>query len=188
MKVKKIDFESIKKMSLDDKKRVLPKLSKIANQRLRTLEKAGFTDYAYRYAKQLNPFSKKVRFSESMKKMNANAVNRQLQYLEKFLNAKTSTLSGLKSIQGAQNKFMQNLSKELGFDKNFYDYSDDFWTFLKSEEYKNSLRYLSSEQIFELYFEFEDANYSKEEIFSKFNQFIDGKKSYYELRKEALEL
>lgn len=188
MKAKKIDFESIKKMSLDDKKRVLPKLAKKANQRLRTLEKAGSTQYAYRYAQQLNPFQDVPRFSESMKKMKANMVNRQLQYLEKFLNAKTSTISGLKSIKGAQNKFMQNLSKELGFDKNFYDYSDDFWTFLKSEEYKNSLKYLSSEQIFELYFEFEDSNYTKEQIKESFRQFIDGKKSYYELRKEALEL
>ena len=77
------------------------KYAKRANQRLLRLERAGLNYYAYdRAMLYLERTRKSKRFSESRGfKGNKQALLRELDSLTTFLNSRTSTVSGQRSIE-----------------------------------------------------------------------------------------
>lgn len=90
-------------------KRVVRKASKAANQRLRQLEKAGITKYAYKAA--MHNLAGRKRFKERTASLDHNALVHEFIILRDFLSGKTSTPAGYRAVQ---DKKYQNALK-LGF-------------------------------------------------------------------------
>lgn len=180
------DFTALKSMSMEELKKALPKLTKVANERLRQLEKHQSTQYAYRYAQKVSKNKEKARFKTSFKNSTKSELFNQMLYLEKFLNARSSTITGVHEIRSVQDQFFSDMAKSSGYNFDFYENKKSFFDFLKSSEYKNARNYLDSDQVFDLYFEFEDVGLSPDEIIDQFKNFNEGNKSYYEIRQENL--
>ncbi|MBQ0154264.1 MAG: hypothetical protein KBS70_05725 [Bacteroidales bacterium] len=86
------------------------KLAKRANQRLVRLEQAGINpkasaaeNYAYRYLRRTH----RNRFTENKKAQNINRERADIANLERFLNAQTSTVSGVKKVRAKVVKTFQ---------------------------------------------------------------------------------
>lgn len=144
-------------------------LAKRANVRLASLEKAkskvtgeSLTFGAYRrYAADVLDMEK-PRFSESKKAGNVNEMRAEINKIQQFLNAKTSTISGAREVERARIKTFQsgewgrkrydddgNLKKRLEIKSAS---NADFYDFLNSGILSSKLTdYFTSEQIIEMY-------------------------------------
>ena len=95
------DYSKLTKNQLAE---LLKKDVKIANQRIKRLEKAGYTDNnAYRYLTNHNLSGVKhsktghITFSSATKNLKRNELLKRYNTVNKFLEAKTSTIKGIKS-------------------------------------------------------------------------------------------
>ena len=136
-------------------------LAKVANNRLRDLEKNNMAYYAYDIAADyLRTQGKKgkLRFSEAKKEFDSFQTRREIQMLQNFLSMPSSTVAGQKRIEakrietfgnwkpkGAKGKKMKgiDLSKQAG--------TKIFYEFLNSKAFENLRKFYSSEQIFRAY-------------------------------------
>lgn len=95
----------------------LSKVSRLANDRLRSLERAGIKTFSYgvakNYAKTQGRSTAKPRFS-SGKGMSYNEMQQEYKQVVKFLKSETSTVSGMEAAT-------QNMAESLG---NWLDISD----------------------------------------------------------------
>lgn len=136
-------------------------LAKVANNRLRELEKNNMAYYAYDVAADyLRTQGKKgkARFSEAKKEFDPFQTRREIQMLQNFLSMPSSTVAGQKRIEakrietfgnwkpkGAKGKNIKgiDLSKQAG--------TKIFYEFLNSKAFENLRKFYSSEQIFRAY-------------------------------------
>lgn len=110
----------IKAYSTEQLRDITRRAAKAANSRLRALEKAGQTKWAYNMAARLTG-KDKPRFVESQKaieKMSRQQLEAQFYNLREFITAKTSTLQGVKAqeqkvLQMAQEEGFQGTTEEL---------------------------------------------------------------------------
>ena len=125
----------VSSMSYDEKIGVLRKYGKIANNRLKTLEKHGKTNFAYSVtANYLNHFGNgKIRFrtgdTKDFSRMMEGRLTKHVLEMISFLNAKTSTLKGREQSDIER---IMTLSYKLGVP---YDRIDDFRAFLYSKQF-----------------------------------------------------
>lgn len=112
-------------------------LIKRANQRLRQLEKSGKENTsAYSYIKDLQSKGRSyivtdkhgnVKFRTDTSKLNPQQLSNEILQVERFLQAKTSTVKGITKLhQKAYKTFKQKygLTKEKGFDENTFTFND----------------------------------------------------------------
>ena len=149
MKRKDFDWDVLDSLDLEQRAKVLSKLAHRANQRLRELEKAGETYYAYNYAKSVSKNKNKPRFKESVVK-DKYELNTLEKKLKTFLTAPSSTIAGLRKIRKEQS---ERLEKDFGITD-----IEHFKGFVKSEEYKNLVRFYDSNQLFDLYALWQDSD------------------------------
>lgn len=95
--------------SRDDLVRAVRKASKAANQRLRKLEKAGQTEYAYKRA--MSQLGDRTRFKERTAKMSLADLKKEYAMLRDFLSSKTSTLTGIEEVHDKR----YETAKQAGF-------------------------------------------------------------------------
>lgn len=138
--------------TLDDLNKLRVKLARRANSRLLRLEKKAIkTDQKYvgwaykpatRYTQKAygsNRFSTRKEISD-----NPFEVIEELEEIINFLNAESSTVTGVKNIESRIIETFRKKGLEVRNPKDFFD-------FLSSETYKQSEKNLSSEQIQELF-------------------------------------
>lgn len=132
--------------SLDDLNKLRVKLARRANSRLLRLEKKGLVGWAYkpavRYTQKAygsNRFSTRKEISD-----NPFEVIEEVEEIINFLNAESSTVTGVKNIESRITETFRKKGLDIKNPKDFFD-------FLSSETYKQSEKNLSSEQIQELF-------------------------------------
>lgn len=89
------------KLTKSELAKIVNRAAKAANQRLRSLEKSGFstTSQAYKYAQSQRP-QKKPRFRERVKAdMDQTTLRHEFMQLREFLTMKTSTPTGAKAAE-----------------------------------------------------------------------------------------
>lgn len=106
-------------------------LIKRANQRLRQLEKSGKENTsAYSYIKQLQSSGRSyittdkhgnVKFRTDTSKLNAQQLSNELKQVERFLEAKTSTVTGINKIH---NKAYKTFVNKYNLDKSNFSFND----------------------------------------------------------------
>lgn len=151
--IPKIDLRRASSYDLKELNELRRKLAKRANQRLRELERAGYTD-SYVYATTMRSYlqpSERRRFDESKKVKDIFYTKTELEELHWFLESKTSTVGGVRDFE--------RKTKEQ-FKKFKTSSSDDFWLFLSSETFKHLSKFYSSEELIEFY------DYSRENTIS----------------------
>lgn len=136
-------------------------LAKVANNRLRDLEKNNMAYYAYDIAADyLRAQGKKgkVRFQESEKPMDQLATRREIQILQNFLSMPSSTVAGQKRIEAKRIETFGNWKpkgakgkKMKGIDLSKQASTKIFYEFLNSKAFENLRKFYSSEQIFRAY-------------------------------------
>lgn len=177
-------------LSREELQESIRQMSKTANQRLRQLEKQGFTELnAYRKVlsnsqkMSIFDYTKKgeIKFSGKTKNKSYNQLEQEFSELQKFLTAKTSTISGIKkkyekSTKTVNEKYGVNLTtQQIGelfeseiIRKTSYRFGSDKVLSIIS---RYNLSNLSSDDIIEL---FENAtigrkNQSFNDLIQRFN-------------------
>lgn len=141
--------------------------AKIANVRLRSLERAGRDVFAYDVATRYTSRTRNSkRFSESKKfSENPRDLMRDIDVLTQFLNSQTSTIRGQKKLE---NEKINNFEKKLGVsipDKR------EFWNFLSGSSFQDlrGARKGDSNYFVDFYVRSKEVGYSLDEI----NQALD---------------
>ena len=165
-------------LNIESQKSLLRRFAKRANQRLVRLEKAGLNQYAYSNAMAYLRDSGKRRFSESIGtigKMTNFQRKTELSAIMEFLGAKTSTVSGFKEI-------LKSNARRLA-DKGINIDNEDFFAFLRSDEYKSAKRKLGSEQVMENVDQALSLGISLDSIIEDFRVYNSGAMTFQDLQK-----
>lgn len=142
-----IDMRKASSYNLAELNKLRRRLAKRANQRMREIERAGYTDryvYAAAMSGYLQP-SGRTRFYEGKREMDLFTLREELNELRWFLNAKTSTLGGIRA-------FERETTRQFAALPSFQQSPDLFWKYLSSAsmEHLKKLGY-SSEELIEFY-------------------------------------
>lgn len=155
IEIPKIDLRG-RYYNIEDLRNLRKSLAKRANERLRQLERKEYERNAYtiaqRYISKTRGENVK-RFNEGlMKSANLERLRSDLEELQAFLNAETSTIRGIKALEKRRVEFFRN-RRDLQNGKESLVISDEkeFWDFISSEEFKNASKYASSDKLLELY-------------------------------------
>lgn len=128
------------------------KLAKRANSRLLALERAGIEYGAYAqaaaYLSQIIEPGRKLRFSERPK-LPLKELRQQLYEMERFLNAQTSTVGGVRKYQ---TKIYATAAARYNFDTGAVTEAD-YLAFVSSQSFQVSKKqgYISSEELVEFF-------------------------------------
>ena len=128
--------ENVNTLTEKELKAGIQSLAKVANQRLRQLEKSNkaTSSPAYKYIERLAFDASKtkgtstdkysfigetkwgeIKFNTATTKMNQSQLRQEFSFLQRFLNTKTSTVSGVKkNIQKGYEKFKEQYEKATG--------------------------------------------------------------------------
>lgn len=142
-----IDMRKASSYDLEELNKLRRRLAKRANQRLRDIERTGYTD-AYVYASTMSGYllpSERTRFFEGTRNLDLRSLKTELDELRWFLNAKTSTVGGIR-------KFERETSQKFAELGSFQKNPDLFWKYMSSASVKHlkKLGY-SSEELIEFY-------------------------------------
>lgn len=142
-----IDMRKASSYDLAELNKLRRRLAKRANQRLREIERAGYTD-AYVYATVMSGYlqpTERIRFHEGTRQMDLFTLREELNELRWFLNAKTSTVGGIRAFERETSKQFANL-------KSFKKSPDLFWKYMSSASVKHLKKMgYSSEELIEFY-------------------------------------
>lgn len=142
-----IDMRKASSYNLAELNKLRRRLAKRANQRMREIERAGYTD-AYVYATTMSGYlqpTERTRFYEGTRQMDLFTLKEELNELRWFLNAKTSTVGGIRAFERETSKQFANL-------KSFKESPDLFWKYMSSASVKHLKKMgYSSEELIEFY-------------------------------------
>lgn len=142
-----IDMRKASSYNLAELNKLRRRLAKRANQRLRDIERAGYTD-AYVYSTTMSGYllaTERSRFYEGTREMDLFTLREELNELRYFLSAKTSTVGGIRA-------FERKTSKQFAKLPSFQKSPDLFWKYMSSASVKHlkNMGY-SSEELIEFY-------------------------------------
>lgn len=165
-----IDYNIIKKMSPQEKRYASKYIAQASNKKLVDLEKNKITQYAYGLADAYNKAEgmKKNRFSRSIKFDNEEDLQKHLENMIHFYNAKTSTIQGYNdSIKTRLDAFRE---KGIIIPK---DKEYEFFQFLGSNEFKKLGSRVGSDQVVSTFNEARNVGQDVEDINNLFKEFLD---------------
>ena len=106
-----IDMRKASSYNLAELNKLRRRLAKRANQRMREIERVGYTD-AYVYATTMCGYlqpTERTRFYEGTRQMDLFTLREELNELRWFLNAKTSTVGGIRAFERKTSNQFANL-------------------------------------------------------------------------------
>lgn len=165
-----IDEKVIKKMSPQEQRYASKYIAQASNKKLTDLEKADITQYAYGLADAYNKAEgrKTNRFFRGTKFDSENDLQKHLENMIHFYNAKTSTVEGYnESIKTRLDAFRD---KGVIIPKN-REY--EFFQFLASEEFKKLGARAASKQVASTFNEARNIGKDVEEINRVFKEYLD---------------
>ena len=161
-------------LSLDQIKRLLPKVAQAANSRLAKLEKVHARDQ-WEYGRVKEFFAsqgrEKNRFLKGVKRSDA-SIRQEWDTMIAFLNSPETTLEGYR-IAELQRRF--DKSKKIDVEVTEDNYKD-LYRFLTSNLYKKNLRkQVASDQIIDDFIsKLNDSGIELEDILDEYQEFLDG--------------
>lgn len=166
-------------LSKEDLQKAIAQMSKTANQRLRELEKQGFTELnAYR--KVLNnsqkmsifDYTKKgeIKFSGKTKNKTYNQLEQEFSELQKFLTAKTSTVRGIKK---KYEKATKKINEKYGVNLTTQQIGELF----ESEIIQNSSNRFGSDKVLSIISRYNISELPSDDIISLFENATSGRKN-----------
>lgn len=174
-----IDMRKASSYNLAELNKLRRRLAKRANQRMREIERAGYTD-AYVYATVMSGYlqpTERTRFYEGNREMDLFTLREELNELRWFLNGKTSTVGGIR-------KFERQTSEKFAALPSFQRSPDLFWKYMSSATVKHLKKMgYSSEELIEFYDFATENRVGYDQIMDALKEFekgeIDGWDSLY---------
>lgn len=166
-----LSYESIKKMSEQEKIYASQKMATLSNRRIKELDNNNVHYGAVKQALAYNNATgrKNNTFYRGSKFNSIRDLNIHIQNEISFLNAKTSTMEGIINANEKRlNKFREkgvNIPK--GKEKEFFD-------FLSSNQFKNISKYADSNQVLQTFADARKINTDVDEINKAFTEFMNG--------------
>lgn len=165
-----IDMRKASSYNLTELNKLRRRLAKRANQRLREIERSGYTD-AYVYSTTMSGYlqpTERTRFYEGARQMDLFTLREELNELRWFLNAKTSTVGGIRA-------FERETSKQFASLPSFQKSPDLFWKYMSSAAVKHlkNMGY-SSEELIEFYDFSSENKVGYEQIMNALKDFEKG--------------
>ena len=158
-------------IGVEEMRRQLPKLARVANQRLKELEKRGETRFAY--SKAMEYLGENNRFSYSMRQ-SARETRAEFNALLDFLTSKSSTYTGLQEVfENARNRIEKRIQKQMEDPDFKISRWNDFEEFLKSSEFKKLKSRVDSDQIFEDFAEALNEGEEYQDIIAGYREYLD---------------
>lgn len=167
--VPKIDLRKKSIYDIKELNAIRRRLAKVANQRLRSIEDAGETEgYVYSQTMVYLINKNRARFIESNHQLNIYELKDELEELNAFLRAKTSTIGGIRKYQRDtatifKEKFGVQLRDPVAFSR-----------FLSSEQYKKVVEQVGSEFLVEFYDRAVEAQVSEQDILAALDLYEKG--------------
>lgn len=141
--------------------------AKRANQRMVRLERSGIKSFALKIAQNdiQNVIGRKgkKRFIENTKKMSYADVEKELKYVQKFLNSASSTVTGIKKYVGKRSR---TLVKKYGVNP---EKLNDLYKIFNSEDYKKMIENIPSKIVLSAITEKVNSGEKVENIIQKFS-------------------
>lgn len=165
-----IDEKTIRKMSPLEKRYASKYIAQASNKKLTDLEKAGITQYAYGLAETYNKAEgrKNNRFFRGIKFDSDEDVEKHLDNMIHFYNAKTSTPEGYnESIKTRLDAFREK-GVQIPKDREY-----EFFQFLASNEFKKLGSRVASSQVASTFNEAREDGKEVDEINQLFKEFLD---------------
>lgn len=162
--IQSISVADIKTTPKEDLGEIARRMAIKANARIRTLEKKGVQHYAIAGAKQYTGDSGK--FYTGRKFATQKELQLHIQELEKFLNAKSSTIKGLTEINDRRIEVLQTKYNLQNKDK------AKFTEFLQSAQFKDMRGKYTSDFIFDNTARALEQGTTLEQIMSDYNTYI----------------
>lgn len=158
-------------IGVEEMRHQLPKLARVANQRLKELEKRGETRFAY--SKAMEYLGENNRFSYSMRQ-SARETRAEFNALLDFLTSKSSTYTGLQEVfENARNRIEKRIQKQTEDPEFRITRWNDFEEFLKSSEFKKLKSRVDSDQIFEDFAEALNEGEEYQDIIAGYREYLD---------------
>lgn len=165
-----IDLRRRGQYNLSELNSLRRRLAKRANQRLRELERAGYTN-SYVYSHLMSGYllpSERTRFFEGSRQLDIYTLKEELEELRAFLSAKTSTVGGIRSNERRVAEQFKNLSS-------FKKSPDSFFKFLSSASVQHLKRLgYSSEELIEFYNRSVEEQVDYEQVMQAIKEFERG--------------
>ena len=167
--VTKIDLRKASKYDIKALNAERKRLAKVANQRLRGIEAAGETEgYVYSQTMVYLINKNRARFIESSRQLDIYQLKDELEELNAFLRAKTSTVGGIRKYQrDTANIFKEKFGLELRDPVAFS-------RFLSSEQYKKVVEQVGSEFLVEFYDRAIEAKVNEQDILDALDLYEKG--------------
>lgn len=147
-------YEDIKHFSKEQKIKIASQWAKRANSRLTQLEKKGFTKGAYKYAQEYFKTGKTNkagnRYYQGKQFSTGWELNRLLKELDMFLNAKSSTISGIKVLREQRIETLRDNMIKRGYTDFKLTDVEAFNNFLDSKMFDSLAMYVPSDEILEM--------------------------------------
>ena len=166
-------------LSKEELQESVKQMSKVANQRLRQLEKEGYTELnAYRKVKSnsqkmsIFDYTKKgeIKFSGAVKSKSYNQLEQEFSELQRFLTAKTSTIKGIKE---KYEKATQKINKEHKVNLTTQQIGELF----ESEIIQNNSNRFGSDKVLSIISRYNISDLPSDEIISLFENATSGRKN-----------
>lgn len=176
-----IDYNVIKKMNAQEQRYASKYIAQASNKKLGDLEKNKISQYAYGLAEHYNKAEGRDnnRFYRGIKFKNDDELEKHLENMIYFYNAKTSTVEGYKeSIVKRLDSFRE---KGINIDPK-HEY--EFFQFLASEEFKKMGARASSNQVMETFAEALNIGKEVAEMNELFKEFLDNSMTFDQVQEK----
>lgn len=162
------DYETLKKMPQKDKIEEVRKLSQLANSRIKRLRSKGIDYYAMEGVNNFLDKRGRDLFYTGHKYDSKTELRLQLQAVTNFLNAKSSTLTGIKNIR--KNR-IDTFKQKLGVDVTDIMEEKKFFEFLSSNQFEALARKGDSEDIIEDFVSAVQQGFTAEEVQEQYKEY-----------------
>lgn len=164
------DYNILSQMTTQQKIEQAQALAKRANQRLKELEKHNLDNdtWAYGKAQKYLKQQDRTRFYGGKKYNSVHDLNRQLQELTYFINARSSTISGI----NAMNKQRYETFKKNHGNIDISHYKD-FYDFLGSEQFKGLMKMLPSNEVMDDFAQALEQGTTLDEIEKQYAEYMN---------------
>lgn len=165
----------------------LPKLVKTANQRLTELKRHGIEFSRYSGASTYLDVKGREKFSGALKGKSDIDIRKEFNQVVKFLNAKTSTVSGYREIAQYQKEAFEKKLKEEGINVTDEEL-DKLHDFLQSKEFESLRKYIDSDQVIEDFAQSLIEGAAESEIMEGYRKFLedDSEMTFEQIRERRL--
>lgn len=174
------DFDPSDFTTAQLRRTVLPQLTKIANSRLYRLQQRGVNQFAYDVARTYLEGRGRLYFSSAQSLTNSQ-VRDEVIALQRFLNSRTSTVSGQYEIDRSVIERFRELGLDIEDERAFLD-------FLSSQQFRTLSTRYDSNIVIEDFIQAQEEGFTVDEIYAEYQEFLESSMTFEQIEENRQQL